>query len=213
MPRAGYGCSRYVLGSVAALHYGPEVERLAIAHLHDPDLEAAADAAKTLGAYGSPAAEAPLWARMREWHRQWARRDVDSVADQVELEYALTFALTSSPHWLLNAGQLKTLAALCVSPAAKQNMEAFVRNWTNPVVIFYGGERDQWVLVQYDSLSTLAALEAKLAQFPHGTRFRLSPVNFPDAASQAQAFARLKPFLENHGMFLALEPFPHPQPQ
>jgi len=58
------GCYRSVLSDVAALQAGPDVERLAVLHLNDPDTAVAADAAKTLGMYGSAASEPALWARI-----------------------------------------------------------------------------------------------------------------------------------------------------
>ncbi len=61
--RTGSFRYRDILSSVAALAPGPDVERLAIAYLYDPDPEVVVDAAKTLGAYGASAAEAPLLAR------------------------------------------------------------------------------------------------------------------------------------------------------
>jgi hypothetical protein len=86
--RTGSFHYRYILSGVAALIPGPDpdVERLAISHLHDPDPEVIADAVRTLGTYGSRAAEAPLWARMREWHQQWAGK-----AEQMEPTEQITF--------------------------------------------------------------------------------------------------------------------------
>lgn len=217
--RTGSFHYRYILSGVAALIPGPDpdMERLAVAHLHDPDPEVAADAAKTLGTYGSAAAEAPLWARMRAWHRQWAGK-----ADQVEptdqdvapmpgrLEFVLTQALATAPGWLADRAKLQALESLCVTQGARGNVAAFLREWATPVSVIFGGERDQWLVVQYRQLPSLAALESKLAQFPRGTRFRLSSVNFPDRAQQTQAFGQLKPFLEKRGMQIDMEPWlPH----
>lgn len=208
------GCYRSVLSDVAALHYGPAVERLAVLHLHDPDPQTAADAAKTLGAYGSPAAEAPLWARMREWHRQWAGKaaeieptDKNIAPEPGQLEYALSFALATSSGWLLNPGQLQNLQSLCVTSDAKRNMEALKQEWTSPVAISFGGEADEWNVVQYHSLPSLAALEAKLTQFPVGTRFHLAETNFPDPAAQDAALHRLQAVCQKHGMLLTAGAF------
>lgn len=215
IPRAGYGCSRYVLGSVAALRYGPDVERLAVAHLHDPDAQTAADAAKTLGAYGSPAAEAALWTRMREWHLEWRGHAAqiepteNPASETWELEYALTQALATAPGWLLNANQLRALDALCVTSGGHQNIGPLAKDWTIPIGIAYD-DGNLWRVAQYGQMPTLAVLETKLAQFPRGTRFQLSPFGFSGRAEQAQAFARLKPFLEKHKMSLIMEPVPYP---
>lgn len=213
--RTETGCYRSVLSDVAALRYGPDLEHLAIAHLHDPDPQTAADAAKTLGEYGSPAAEAALWARMREWHREWAGKAVQLAATdrnpvpvQGQLEYALTFALAVSPQWLLDLTQLQTLDSLCVTSSAKQNIESFMQHWADPVVITSGGGRDDWMLLQFMSLPSFGALESKLSQFPRGTRFVLSRTNFMDEAEQAAAFKRLAPFLRQRKMQVTVQGFP-----
>jgi len=201
-------CYRFVLSDIAALAPGPDVERLAVAHLHDPNIPVVTDAVKTLGAYGSPAAEAPLWARMRQWHRQWVGRAAPVTSEAGQLEYVLTFALATSPGWLADRAKLQALENLCVTPGARSNMAGFVKEWAAPISISYMGERDDWSVVQYGQLSSLAALKSKLAQFPRGTRFRLSSANLSDRAQRARAFGRLKPFLEKRGMGLEEEPLP-----
>lgn len=216
--RKDTGCCRFVLSNVTALAPGPDVERLAVAHLHDPDTQVESDAVKTLGTYGSRAAEAPLWARMREWRRQWLGKagqiepTDNPVAVSWQLEYALTQALATAPGWLLDQAKLQALEALCVTRSAHGNVAEFLRGWAAPISITFGGERDQWSVVQYGQLPSLAALENKLTQFPHGTRFRLSSVNFPGRMQQAQSFGRLKPFLEKRGMRLEEEPLPPAAP-
>lgn len=207
------GCYRFVLGEVAALAPGPDVERLAVAHLHDPDTPVVADAVKTLGAYGSPAAEAALWARMRQWHQQWAGKAIPVTSEAGQLEYALSFALATSPGWLADRPKLQALENLCVTSNARSNMAGFVKEWAAPISITYMGERDDWSLVQYDQLPSLAALENKLSQFPRGTRFRLSSSNLSDRIQQMQAFKQLKPFLEKRGMQIDTEPLPPRSPR
>ena len=205
--RTGSFHYRYILSGVAALAPGPDVEKLAASPLHDPNTQVQSDAVKTLGTYGSSAAEAPLWARMREWHRQWAGRAEKITPEAGQLEYALTFALATSPGWLADRAKLQALENLCVTPNARSNMAGFVKEWAAPISIIYMGERDDWSVVQYGQLSSLAALENKL-EFPRGTRFRLSSVNLSDKAQRARAFGRLKPFLEKRGMRLEMEPLP-----
>ena len=217
--RKDTGCYRSVLSDVAALAPGPDVERLAVAHLHDPDLAVEADAAKALGAYGSRAAEARLWARFKEWHQQWAGK-----ADQVDpsglnsntpawqLEYTLTQALATAPGWLLPPAKLQTLKSLCVTQNAQSNVAEFLRQWQTPVRITYGGEHDEWIVAQYGQLPSLAALQNKLAQFPRGTHFVLSATNFRSTLQQTQALKQLQPFLTARGMHLDIEP-PFKQPK
>jgi len=211
--RKNSGCYRSVLSDVAALAPGPEVERLAVAHLHDPDPQVEVDAIKTLGTSGSRAAEAPLWARFREWHRQWAGKaaliePLDTRRDIApwQLEYTLTQALATAPGWLLSPAKLQTLERLCVTRSARANVAEFRRQWQTPIRITYGGERDSWIVAQYGQLASQAALQSKLAQFPRGTRFLLSSTNFRSQTNRAQILKQLQPFLTARGMKLDIEP-------
>jgi hypothetical protein len=70
-----------------------------------------------------------------------------------------------------------------------------------------------WSVAQYGDLSSLAALENKLAQFPRGTRFRLSSWTFLSQREQAKAFGQLKPFLDERGMQIDAEPMPPRAPR
>jgi len=220
--RKGTGWYRSVLSDVATLAPGPDVGELAAAHLHDPDTGVEADAVKTLGACGSPAAEAPLWARMREWHQQWAGKAEQITPVSGELEYALSQALATAPGWLADRAKLQTLQSLCVTEGAHGNVAGFLRGWIVPIRIYFEEDRGEWSVVQYEHLASLAALESKLAQFPRGTRFRLSAWTLPSRGQQRQAFKsrgqqrqafrQLKSFLEKRRMQTDTEPLPTPPP-
>lgn len=212
--RTGQFHYRYILSDVAALipSPDPDVERLAIAHLHDPDPEVIVDAVKTLGTYGSSAAEAPLWARMREWHRQEVGKAEQDTSTSGELEYALLQALATAPGWLTNRAKLQTLQSLCITEGARANVASFLHGWTEPIRISFEEWRGMWSVAQYGDLPLLPVLENKLVQFPRGTKFRLSSWTFSSPAQQTQALGRLKPFLEKRGMQIDAEPLPTPRP-
>ena len=213
--RQGSGWYRSALSDVAALYSCPELEHLAIAHLHDPDPEVVLDAVKTLGTYGSAAAEAPLWARLREWHQQWAGKgeQIEPTEQNIfpvprQLEYALTQALATAPGWLADRAKLQALTSLCVTEEACRNIASLLPGWAGPTRISFEEGRDKWSVAQYGELSSLTALENKLAQFPRGTQFRLSSWTFSSRMQQMQAFRQLKPFLEKRGMQIDMEPVP-----
>ncbi len=213
---------RYILSGVAALVPGldPDVERLAVLHLHDPDPEVVANAANTLGAYGSHAAEAPLWARMREWRQQWAGKaeQMESTEQNTfpiprQLEYALAQALATAPGWLADRAKIQALESLCVTEEARRNIALLLPGWAGPIRISFEEARGEWSVAQYGHFLSLFALESKLAQFPRGTRFRLSSWTFPSRREQAQAFGQLKPFLGKRGMQIQMEPLPSRPPR
>ena len=81
-----------------------------------------------------------------------------------------------------------------------------------PIRIYSEEDRGEWSVVQYEHLASLAALESKLAQFPRGTRFRLSAWTLPSWGQQRQALKQLKSFLEKRRMQTDTEPLPTPPP-
>ena len=75
-------------------------------------------------AYGSPAAEQPLWDRLRKWHLAWAGRaaelpngtgSVFTNGLQTALEMALVNALATAQSWFAGPEKLQRIKALCVS--------------------------------------------------------------------------------------------------
>ncbi len=76
----GHALRYLVLGEVAARHMAAEIEQAAIASLSDPDTQVGGGAAATLGRYGSPDAEQPLWGRLEQWHAAWAALDAGREA-------------------------------------------------------------------------------------------------------------------------------------
>jgi hypothetical protein len=81
-----------------------------------------------------------------------------------------------------------------------------LRNWAGPIRISFEEGRVKWSVAQYGDLSSLTALESKLAQFPRGTQFRLSSWTFSSRTHRMQAFGQLKLFLDKRGMQIDAEP-------
>jgi len=70
---------------------------------------------------------------------------------------------------------LRKLEALCTSGQCVGNSREDLAAWQQPILIQFTGCPDGWRggVAQYSGLATIGALEAKLAQFPRGTRFRV----------------------------------------
>jgi hypothetical protein len=227
-------CYKSLLGSLAPLHYGPEIEALAIRRLDDPDPEVVADSVRTLGEYGSAQAEAPLWKRFEKWHEEWKDK-----ADQLQrtdfpvqkvvtgqittaksgrppeletarrLESYFADALARAPGWFADAEKLKRIQSLCFITEEHQELGYYVLLAEAPrkVLSLEGGTL---VAAQYYLHEPLDKIKAKLAQFPKGTIFLLQPALgfFGDEDREEALLKELKPFLEEHGMILERPPLP-----
>ena len=101
-----------LLSDVSTIYMCPQLQKIAVAALHDPDPAVVTDAAKALGAHGSPAAEAVLWGRLREWYQEWRGRETVLTGgkfrgNQERPEVGLAQALATSPAWLISRAQLR----------------------------------------------------------------------------------------------------------
>jgi hypothetical protein len=212
----GTGCKKMLFTQVADLYMCPELEKIAISHLDDPDLDIASNAALMLQRHGSLAAETPLWQRLEKWHADWAGREselrYDPIAhtiphdSEVGLEGALADALGRGSAWAVDAGKAQRLLALCITESCRSNVALFLKGVSGKIAIHEGYIQDSneagFAVAQYDGL-TLEALEDKLAQFPEGTMFSWPSNESPRRDARFEHyFPVLNDFLREHGMTL-----------
>ncbi len=218
---AGKSCRGIeILGDVARLYPSPELDKIAIKHLDDPDLGVVLDAVNTLGEYGSVAAEVPLMRRFEKLRDEWKDRAEDMQIRRIEqrpeygmplrMESALRLALVRGRGWLADAEKLRQIQALCLTEPERQQVEHAISEAAAPKkrIAFMPMPGDKWKIqvAQYWDLSSLDAVKAKLAQFPRGTLFLWAPFNEGQAEDQKrEVLGELKTFLTQLGMSLEVE--------
>ena len=208
-------CYTNVLREVGKLHTDPELEKVAVEFLDDPDPEVVIDAAAMLGERGSAEAEEALWRRFEKWHQVWNGRERELQMDfhdhdnpirlQRGLEQALRLALNHSPAWLMDAKKLERLRQLCITSEERKQVEHLIAEWQSEISIRFAPEENTWgrAEVAHYSFNSLSALKSKLAQFPKGTVFNWQPYNAGHLDEEKEKlFSELKPFLEERGMRL-----------
>jgi len=198
-----------VLLAIARLHFTPAIEEAAIAHLRDPSPQVAANAAETLGRYGSPEAVAPLKAAFERWHAAWAGRAEDlrpratqppAARDQSMLESRLFDALAAGRGWLSGRRDIEAFSAWCVSDNCRMNagrMLDMITSGRVDVSVFDGD--DASVQIAHYQLESIPELERKIAQYPRGTRFQLR-VFTPSPAIEASVAERIRAVARAHGI-------------
>src|SRR5208337_2928086 len=201
------GCSGSIIGDVASRYMVPEIERVAIAHIQDPNPNVAANAVNMLGDKGSPATEQLLWDRLEKWHATWAGRAEELRNDErndgeTSLEAALVQALGTGQAWFAGRDKLARLSNLCLSPIGCEWVQAMVAQLSDPPVIklIVQPRGMQSASVNQYGLDSLDSLRQKLSQFPKGTAFKWA-VEGP-AEDAAPVLAEIRAFLKNHGMTL-----------
>jgi len=202
------GCYRTLLSDIAAPsgaaspYLPPALQTIAIEALDDPDPAVRSDAAKTLGAHGSPAAEAVLWQHLRKWVRTHREAQKAAYLSSDTPEGSIAQALATAPAWLIDRRQMAELRRLCdiVVPPGAMERSGAPQIYADTTTAH--GKQESWRVEQYQ-MTSRTALKDKLAQFPRGTTFRLmvDPTWSADRQNAA-LFTDLTTFLQKRGMHL-----------
>ena len=199
------GCYTAVLRDVATLRMTQRVEAVAVAHLDDPDPQVVISAAETLGRYGSRASQQPLRAQFERWHRAWEGRQEElryshaagsPECDARDGRAAFLQALGRGQAWLTDDSGLRELRTLCVTDNCRTQADHMIdfADDTRITILRVDNPDDSTVRLAQYQLTSISALEQKLAQYPKGTSFTLDvtaldPQIAPVVVSEVMKFA------------------------
>jgi hypothetical protein len=156
----------------------PQLEQLAIAQLDNPSPEARWDATKALQHYGSPHAEAALWARLEKYHKQWKGTTPHSSNQAIDIEAEKRFegelvdAITQGQGWFANEDTILSLKALC-SPERQADLDRILetlRSHEYSLLVSWWPDGELNFGLAWYSGSGLEALKEKLKQLPAGSQ-------------------------------------------
>jgi hypothetical protein len=122
------GCRWGILGRTAAYYVSPEWEKAAVETLKDGVVAVRSDAVESLGRYGSPASEGPVWEAFRYWHDWWKDRPAD-VTPERRLEQVFLEAVAHGKNWHATPGDLEKARDLCITPDCRSRAEEYLREW------------------------------------------------------------------------------------
>jgi hypothetical protein len=176
------GCYRTELSDLKELIHVPQMEKVVIAMLDDRSPSVVWDAAEALQEYGSPKAEAALWARLEKLHNKWKDKpderlhpqpgETDSNKDS-GLEQALVEAIANGQAWFANQETIRRLKSLS-SPAMQENLDDILKTLQDGNFTFNltsWPDTDFRFTVGWYQVTGMAAFKEKLAQFPAGAHF------------------------------------------
>lgn len=212
---SGHDCGWNTLLAMAQKHMGPDVHRIALDELENPEAGIAADAVRTLGNYGDLSDTRLLWGRLEEWNRTWAGRESElphqfggstENAWEVRLETALVDAIAKGHAWTVDAEDLDRLEDLCVSRYCHEHLAEIRRDRIAALIqiIPMGEDALRAAVAQYDAEPIPRAKE-KLAEYPAGTVFDL-PECQGCTDEIKSVYLDLKSFLESHGLKIGKPP-------
>jgi hypothetical protein len=218
--RKSTACYQMLLGDVARTRMSPELERIAISQVNDPDPRLVLNAVEMLGRYGSQDARSVLLRRFEQWNQDWTGRGdelvrqqrSDPLNSQERVELALLTALTRSPAWLADEGTIAKLKSLCVTRDCLSEAESLLKQVGANITVFFENRTTRIAhasIGQYNSLSW-DQLKTKVTQYPKGTTFLFGSDRRGTVIEQ-KVFDELKSYLEQHEMKLRM--FETEQPQ
>jgi hypothetical protein len=205
-------CNRSVFQDISLYTTDPIVTDVALEALDDPDPEVTMDALIYLMSYGDKSVEQPVWNRYVEWSEKWRRnadvlesREAGSIGnwDGVALGENLARALIENQGWLATPDSISRVLERCVGEQMCTLLEGIADQakagpGPYPVSAYRSGRNESYQVAQYNPKS-LELLEAKVAQFPRGTRFSLIPTS-PQNRDQMQLEDQVQELFEKNGM-------------
>ncbi len=203
MQTAPPACTLSYFERTAQLFMHPVLEEYMTTYLMHGDVAVKQRAAISLGKWGSKAAEQPLWSALRYFHEYWKERraELPGFSDSLRFETELRNAVARGRNWLVTEDGLRTIDALCISESCHHETQTDLSAARQPIrleALVSGDMQFRGAAAQYYGLESLDALQAKLAQFPKGSRFLLSVWG----PGKEQTAAQLKQFASPRGLVI-----------
>lgn len=207
--RTSTGCYRLLMGGIGEYSRLPEVQKLAIQQLDDPQPPVASGAAKVLQEYGSPETENALWRRLEEFHEQWKGKPDEMLHPRPNmivfdkdsgLEHALVQGILDGQAWFADAATIQRLKELS-SPAMQSELDNALQMLGSGeftmVMGWWPQDELNYTLGWYTG-EGMANFKDKLAQFSAGSQFRMVTTKAEQEAHSAE-FAEAKRTASENG--------------
>lgn len=203
------------------------LREVALETLDDPDPEVTLDALIYLKNYGEASDEEPISHRYTQWSQKWQGRaqeldthETGSLAgnwQEIGLGENLALALIANQGWLASEKLIQSTLEQCVGEQMCQKVNqlaATARAIPYSISAYKNREIENYEIAQYTSKS-LELLDAKIAQFPKGSRFVITNDTADnDTANneeQNRLNSRVKDLLAQHGMVIDRGPQNQPR--
>jgi len=172
------------------------LEQYLAAYLMHGDVYIKSTAVQALGRYGTPSALAPLWDAFRYFHEYWKGKgaELEQNGSGVALEVDLRNAIARGRGWVVSEADMRLIDSLCTSRRCTAETANDLQAMKQPLTVELQSQPYFSRVAQYSGLENLAAVEAKLAQYPRGTRFVLY------GPAESKEALELRRFAEGKGM-------------
>lgn len=184
-------CKSSLLRWVSEHATAPVLNEVAVEELDDSDPAVFMDALQYLTSYGTKADEKPLWDRYVKWTQAWSgKADILDhpesglhACDEVCRGEALGRALIANQGWFADEGLISSVLQKCVGEPMCKTLNNIARAARAPYQVILPDAADpsgirvrqSYNVAQFSPMSR-ELLEAKIKQYPPGTKFVLLSV-------------------------------------
>jgi hypothetical protein len=214
-------CSGELLRFISELTTAPVLNDQAVENLNSPEPEIARDALQYLTAYGRKEDEAPLWRRYVEWtttyegHANLLNQSGDAdggknLASSLIGE-ELGNALIRGQGWFADSDFIARVLKKCVGEEMCKDLSDSARSAAAPYQLNLPqltmptvGIGEEFISVAQYGTHSLKLFEAKISQFPRGSKFVLYRWYRPSNSDEQTLETEVRTFLEKHGMSVGI---------
>lgn len=213
----GGNCGASLLRWISELTVAPVLNDQAVENLNSPEPETVRDALEYLTSYGRKEDQAPLWRRYVEWTTvyegnadlldksgpvNWDKNFASSIIGE-----ELGSALIRNQGWFADPELIARVLKKCVGESMCKQLKDDARSAVAPYQLNLPlltmpsvGIADGYIGVAQYGTRSLELFEAKIIQFPPGSKFVLPGWYRPSSSDERKLEAEVRTILEKHGM-------------
>jgi hypothetical protein len=213
-------CSGQLLRFISELTTAPVLNDQAVENLNSTEPETVRDALQYLTSYGRKEDEAPLWRRYVEWTTayeghadlldksgptDWDKNFASSIIGE-----ELGNALISGQGWFADRELIARVLKKCVGESMCKRLKDDAGGAVAPYrldlpdLTMSDGMVDEFIGVAQYGTRSLKLFEAKINQFPLGSKFVLPRWYRPSNSDEQQLEESVRAIIEKHGMSLEI---------
>ncbi len=214
-------CGASLLTWISELTTAPVLNDQAVENLGSKDVETVRSAVQYLIAYSRKEDEAPLWRRYVEWTstyegktelldksepNKWNQNFASSIIGE-----EIGDALLRGQGWFADPDLIERVLKRCVGESMCKRLKDDTRASVPPYelnlpdsVMQSGKIVDEFIGVAQYGTRSLKLFEAKISQFPPGSKFVLPRWYHPSNSDERMLEAKARTILEKHGMSLEI---------
>ncbi len=214
-------CGTDLLRLISEVTTAPVLNDLGVENLNSPVPETVIDAVRYLTPYSRKEDEAPLWRRYVEWTAAYdGKADLldksgptnwDKNFASSEIGEELGNALIRGQGWFADPDLIASVLKRCVGESMCKRLKDDTHASTGPYqltlpdsVMQSGKIVDEFIGVAQYGARSLLLFEAKISQFPPGSKFVLPRWYRPSNSDERKLEAEVRTILEKHGMSLEI---------